>query len=237
MIRMSRAKNPNRGARILTSGAQPKDFFTNKQTGLRPNEQKPPEGVMVLDLTTNNQQCNLPTVTIWEAGEWLVSMDDDEQELIKKDAYLNGKSAMFLHNVYVVSGEGTPGNYKWRAYRLPEEQAGYLEPKHPMDWPKKPGGLFPIGGTKTTTTTQSTHKLPYGIRFVCPGCGHWYDEMDLASHVNNCCPGSEGEDVTWALKCECCSSLDDTVKIKPGFPKGAAAEKAAKKDDPAPAVT
>ena len=57
------------------------------------------------------------------------------------------------------------------------------------------------------------------LRIRCPGCGHWFSEHDLSSHVNNCCPGKEGENGDWAIECECCDSLDKTVMLKKGFPK------------------
>lgn len=122
----------------------------------------------------------------------------------------------------MVDGEGTPGNYLWRSYLLPEDIATASQiPKHPADWPKpknqtKTGYYSTSGGSQQKAKAPS---LPFGVRFQCPGCGHWYKESDLAGHAQ-VCPKTDGGLSMWAIECSCpCPSLDDTAKCKPGFPR------------------
>jgi hypothetical protein len=190
------------GAQYWKPGAKPADYMAAAD-GLRPNEKTKPAGEMVTMLDHGTAFAPLPPRSIWIEGEWLA----DASAATDED-----------YRTWVVSGEGTPGNFKTRKYIVPEQVAADVNPKHPADWSlalKK----SPTTQMQTTKTTVSkAPSLPVGIRFRCPGCGHWYREIDLAGHAK-VCPGKEEGESDWAISCECCISLDDTAKAKQGFPR------------------
>lgn len=212
----------------------PYDFITDKKTGLRPTQAKSPGGYTKHDLTysyMSYEGTTYPPFAIWEKGKWLSDMDPswlDEFKVTTKDAYY----------YWVVLGEGTPGNYAFRLYRMPKDEATYEKARHPMKWLKKlleqnkskkyktssapgsSGSTYKSSGSWYDSSPKST--LPLSVRFRCPGCGHWFDDGDLADHAKNVCPGVHGEDLTWAIMCDShcgCRTLDDTTKCKPGYPK------------------
>lgn len=201
MARATKAKKDALdGAQYWSKDKTPKDYMTGAD-GKRPGETKPPNGEMTSDLSYGSiQGVSLPPRSIWKEGKYL---DGNWTKQSDKE-----------YRTWVISGEGTPGNYLIRRYVLPSEIATDPNPDHPTDWPKGPGK----GSATAKKTTTSAPSLPVGIRFRCPGCGHWYRESDLAGHAK-VCPGQEGGSADWAIACECCDSLDDTAKCKQGFPR------------------
>jgi hypothetical protein len=209
------------------NGKTPKDYLSDPETGLRPNETSKPERIAKVYLDnsyTEPKERILPPLEIWHGGVWF----EDLEEPIKKEMGYLQEGDKFA--TWVVSGEATPGNYAYRAYILPVEEAAHTKPRHPLMWPKKSKD----SGWKSTTSTKLPAKekgmgLPFGLRIRCIGCGHWYNQNDVATHVNNCCPATNGNDNDWAMECLCCESLDQTNKLKEGFPK--------KPPEPKPAET
>jgi len=202
------------GANYWKEGAVPADYMADKETGLRSGEKEKPKGFMTtnLDLSSNSMKhMPLPPRSIWKTGKW------------KMDKWDPAKVGDEDYRTWIVSGEGTPGNFIERRYIVPEEAAYDQACRHPADWPKsffpKAAGKTKTGyyGTQSQTTAKATAPaLPFGIRFRCPGCGHWYKEDGLAGHAKVCPKDGEQD---WAIACECCHSLDDTAKAKAGFPR------------------
>jgi hypothetical protein len=198
-------------------GATPLDFMDNED-GERlhgyayssAREMKKPWGNAVTDLTTGLKDKILPPRSIWVEGHW------------KGD-----KGASYY--VWVVSGEGTPGSYKDREYRLPsliveEAVPAPSIPRHPADWPddlKKGTSLIGSysGSSFTGGGTSSKNSLPYGLRIRCPGCGHFFKEDALATHVKaEACAAVQPEPAMWVVPCECHDDLQESAKVMPGFP-------------------
>lgn len=211
------------GARFWTDMDLPEHYQADPKTGLRPGQKDKPSGTVLVRLQSYNHATSstiLPTRKMWRKGKWLSSKPD----MAGSDEYCT----------WIVDADGTPGNYRERHYVLPTDIATEAEiPKHPADWPKPSGESSwwkGTGGSKSVGTKPKSSGLPFGIRFRCPGCGHWYKESDLQGHAS-CCPKSEGGEAQWAIACECCESLDDTAKCKPGYPLPSPTAEAKKKDD------
>jgi hypothetical protein len=200
------------GAQFLYGGdgKTPADYMDDPVTGLRGKASGPPAHTVAVSLKDGVGDVTLPPRSIWQQGKYKSDSDQSSPG----------------YSTWVVSGEGTPGNYATREYKLPADIAVQPLPKHPADWTKaqKEKSWGKNSGTKKSETTSSL--LPFGIRFRDPNCGHWFRESDLAGHAK-VCPGFEGGESDWAIECECCTSLDDTAKCKPGFPRaGSPAQKA-----------
>lgn len=203
----------------------PYDYITNPETGLRPGTNVKPTAVTVHYLNEDGVEgSTIPPLAIWKQGEWLSDMAPD---VLPKTGVYPKEDCVF--DTWVTSGEGTPGNMQYRMYVLPHEisrtnlQQGQI-PKHPQMWPRKlkerpkwtgyGSGWSSYGGT---SKKSSPDKLPYGIRIRCTKCGHWFQSDDLVTHVQ-CCP-QVNEFTDWAIKCECCTSMDLTATVKEGFPR------------------
>lgn len=217
---MATTNRPKKDLEDLRDGATfwieddvPGNYKTDPKTGLRPGEKTPPKGHVLIDLRKDTKNKILPTRKAWAAGEWkdLNAQDDD-------------------YNTWVVDAEGTPGNFTQRHYLLPDKIAFHSQPPHPSVWlsrdfdaptysDKSGSYSTPPGGSGYKGTVSYGSALPAGVRFRCPGCGHWYRESDLKGHAEVC--PSKDPDPMWAIDCECgnCQSLDDTIKMKPGFPR------------------
>lgn len=213
----------------IDSEKTPDDFRTDPATGLRPGETKPPYGFMTLNMKFGDLQYKtLPSILDWEKGKWWDQLSKEEQEELaavpEKDQW----------GSWVISGEGTPGNTRYRCYVLPTGIASEPYPDHPSMWPKKKEEKTTKTEYKAANWEKKTEsKLPFGMRIRCVGCGHWFKQDDIGGHVLNTCPAVHGDDCDWAIMCECggtCSSLDDVVKLKAGFPRP-------KKVEPAPEAT
>jgi hypothetical protein len=213
----------------------PYDFMNNPETGLRPEMVSPPKSFAYTKLDNGIEYATIPPLAIWKDGHWFNDMDDIDYG----DTYAAMRPRKDeQYDVWVTSGEGTPGNLEWRMYLLPMEmsRANLLAnhmPKHPMMWPKKIKEKRTAAYSKPTTKgsgsswddwkgSSSTKKkddigLPMGTRIRCIKCGHWFRQDDLPGHVH-CCP-SVNEFSDWAIKCECCFSMDDTAKVKEGYPR------------------
>src|SRR6185295_19873803 len=108
----------------------------------------------------------LPPLAIWKQGKWL----SDLSPTVAPHAVANSER----YHSWVVSGEGTPGNWEKRVYVLPSSETTKSEPRHPIMWPKemkalkdgKPKSLLGLGWGETTKT-QSSNSLPIGLRIRC----------------------------------------------------------------------
>lgn len=210
----------------------PYDFVADPETGLRPNQKVVPHGFLWADLTKGISHVTLPPLQIWKEGRWLSDIDQSEFSDYTHMYTYPKKGDEF--DTWVCSGEGSPGNMVWRFYLLPDQisrhnlLAGNL-PKHPLMWPKalkeepKTTSLSsPYRKDDSWTSawkTEKTPAMPAGIRIRCTQCGHWYRMDDLTAH-SQCCPVLQGF-ADWAIKCECCDSLDDTATVKDGYPREA----------------
>jgi hypothetical protein len=226
----------------------PYTFLSDKETGLRPGEKQKPQGFVKVDLTRGIHGVTLPPLAVWKLGRW----KDELSDVVKGKlggAQLDGFTS------WIVSGEGTPSNYEFRVYTLPDDVAATELPKHPMMWtPKQKQGqtlkaassshrggygsgyqapASGYGGSAVSKPTQTpAATLPVGIRFRCPGCGHWWKESNLAPHTTSCCPGLNGGDSDWAIQCECCETLDEVSTCKPGFPRAPKVKEPEKEKEP-----
>lgn len=221
----------------------PYDFITNEATGRRPEMISPPSGFIFSSLEDGIEYSTIPPLPVWKDGVWLSDFEDCD--FGGNHTSIRPKQSEEF-DVWVTSGEGTPGNFVWRMYKLPMEMSRSilnrdLTPRHPMLWPTKmktksipptatQGGYVGAstwgnyGGTGTqskaawqTTTKEKDSGLPFGVRIRCTKCGHWFKTDDLVGHVQ-CCP-AVNEFSDWAIACECCRSLDLTATVKPGFPR------------------
>lgn len=218
--RSSAAKDPMlTGFAFLSEPSSlPTDHLTDPETGKRPGFMTKPGGHIVHDLT-GDYDVTLPSVATWEQGEWFDKMENPPNAF-KANAF-----------TWVVPGEGTPGNYLWRIYYLPEKVAtgiGDGIPPHPMKWRDKTRREARSSWKSSSYDYDSWKKkddqpvLPMGIRVRCVGCGHWFEVNDLGTHTTSCCP--QLGMVDWAIACECCTSLDDTATVKDGYPRAALAK-------------
>jgi hypothetical protein len=203
----------------------------------------PAKGVSTVDLSQGVKSWHvLPPVAIWNKGKWWDQLSDDTQKAIRVNPADEREA-------WVVSGQGTPGEWLLRVYIVPIKVAEQQECKHPKFWTKKQRevgddrpALTPVhtGGygygalaTPSTPKAPSPPQLPSGIVMRCVGCGHWFDgETKLAGHTTHCCPGSDNwgtEGADWAIPCKCCDDWDAVAVCKPGFPR--AKPEPAKKED------
>lgn len=220
------------------------DFLTNPSTGYREGQTIPPHSVTKTDLSNGfTTWTDLPPLHIWRGGMYLA---DAIWEPAFKDedfpVYLNTmidkaiidwqgdrtKTPIELFPYWLTSGEGTTGNNLYRLWLLPDEIAKKPDPPHPKMWRKElQEKKYPLaglgyggGGTKPSITpTVKAPSIPAGVRYRCPGCGHWYAQGDLPGHAQVC---GKGEDADWAMMChsDCgCRNLDEACKPKAGFPR------------------
>jgi len=199
---MGRKKDdPLDGAQFPGAGkdARPEDFYA-REDGMRPHNNSRPYGQILVDLTSGLMGRTLPPRVIWRAGEWSVDKGYED--------------------CWVTSGEGTPGNYKRRLFRLPHEQTQKVIPKHPADWPKhlresSSSGSYYSGGPSSSSKSYSSG-LPWELRVACPGCGHFFKNSELPDHAKYACPSQQDKPVLWAMQCACHTVITPTVL--PGFP-------------------
>lgn len=211
----------------------PYDFLTNPETGKRKGVgyggATIPNGCSVSDLSKGiPNYATLPSLAIWRLGEWLedIVMEDWPKATERMDVEE-------WHGIYMVSGEGTPGNYEYRLYHLPEAVQNQPRPKHPLMWPKKLKEYVSPPYTKpqqsdlwkdskpATPAAPKAPSLPAGVRFRCTGCGHWFKETDLKGH-SMVCPTKQGGFNDWAIMCDpaCgCTTLHQVSQVMPGFPR------------------
>lgn len=217
----------------------PYDFLDDpEREGFRLGETvRKASGAVKTLLDNGIEHATLPPLAIWKLGMWYDELPFEAKQLIQ---YVNKTEERLA---YVTPGEGTPGNYLLRVYVLPKALEQEKNPKHPMMWAKglkehKPWTMKKNSGwldddrdynhgygfhqptpTKAAAKPAAAPALPAGIRFRCPGCGHWWKESTLAQHSNFCCPGREADEGDWAIMCECCATLDQVSTVKPGFPR------------------
>jgi hypothetical protein len=190
-------------------GKTPADYMTG-ESGYRPDTPNmKPSGTIFTDLRYGIKDKIIPPKKIWDNGDW--------------------KSLISTHNgwdVWVVSGEGSPGNYLFREYRLPHQLTSGMHPRHPSLWSKKmkeEGEGKPKtttgGGSGTSWGSQDTGpKLPLGLRVRCTGCGHFFKVDDLPAHAKNACPATQDPPIMWIIRCECHEGLLEATEILEGFP-------------------
>lgn len=200
----------------------PYDFVADPKTGIRPGVigQQKPSGYSKVNLQDGIGQANLPPLAIWEDGMWVSEITGVEEEQ-KFKTLLSTLPMSEQFDSWLVSGEGTPGNFAYRVYLVPKQISATVDPKHPLLWPENlkrpkmqsiyttpPRSALPGGtggwahgghaGYESPTpvpkkpVAKAAPALPAGLRIRCPGCGHWWKESGLAAHVNNCCPGKQG---------------------------------------------
>jgi hypothetical protein len=257
------------------------DFYTDKKTGLRPGQKNPPSSGMSSDLVEDgvDEKTTLPPVGVWRRGEFLVDLLKDEEFMkpgpggfdelpfkVKHQVEKFSKEELeevpeSLWNIYVVSGEGTPGNNLWRVYYLPQEIAADIEPKHPLMWTEKQKrgtkysygygsgygyGAYDSWNRSASTKTEpqkpqvaSAPKLPLSVRMRC-ACGHWFKMDDIAGHTQ-VCPATEATgEADWAMMCDSscgCQTLDEASKCKPGFPRQKAEKAEEEKEETQASLT
>lgn len=198
----------------------PHDLRDDPETGRRRNgrdkdgnqllEMKEPNGVMRVSLEHGITGRVIPPVATWEKGSWL--SEKKNEKLLPDIKTMHERWA-----TWVVSGEGTPGNYLFRAYELPEDIARDEHPRHPSQWTKKQKeGEDPYSYSWGKPKDPG---LPTNLKIRCPGCGHWYSETDLKNHVTSACPGQQGGSTDWIIPCFCCANPDVTATVKDGYPK------------------
>lgn len=184
----------------------PRDFITDPATGRRPGETKEPWGMTLTNLRNGIKDFTLPPRSIWNEGKWKTERVDER--------------------VWVVSGEGTPGNYKDRHYELPDDALVFDVPDHPSDWPielrmppTKTTGYGVPTGSSSYVKRDTGPSLPAGLRVRCMGCGHFFRMDDLGTHAKNACPATQGDGpALWVIKCECHTDLLQTATVLDGFP-------------------
>jgi|SRR5262245_9344911 len=196
----------------------PYDYLVDPETGLRKGQQQPPQGLVRIDLSHGISGVTLPPLAIWRDGKWGNELQGEEREKFRSIP------GAYDFETWIVSGEGTPSNYEYRVYSLPETVTKFETPKHPVMWTaaEKKGKAWTASGYGSygaSKTKQPAATLPIGIRFRCPGCGHWWKESTLAPHTTSCCPGLNDGISDWAIMCECCDTLDEVSACKPGFPR------------------
>lgn len=217
--------DPNRGYIFPIKDKTPEDYMANPETGIRPGDQKQPWGVAKTDITKGIEGATIPGMAVWEAGKWCSDLSD------KARGFFATVTEKEEWATWCVSGEGTPGNYAFRAYVLPKDLATSQFPRHPSQWPdniKKGraatsyahghpspygqgygtgyGGQGVQGGYKTPAApakpaAPKAPAMPASLRIRCSGCGHWFKMDDLPRHAEWACPGINGEG-DWAMMCD-----------------------------------
>jgi hypothetical protein len=220
-----------------SSNHTPYDYQLDEEVGRRRKgkasdgewlyETTKPIGTVRMDLTKGvGSYVTLPPLATWDAGFWL-SDDDADKDSRNETLIEPGVPKTDRWNTWVVDGEGTPMNYEYRLYLLPQSLAQVTTPKHPDTWSAKEketkwgngGGYSSYGGY--SLDTPKSPGLPVGLRIRCQSCGHWYGEHDLKDHVTSACPGLQGGSTEWIIPCECClpSQMDMMAVCKKGFPR------------------
>ncbi len=208
----------------VEKGSTPYDHMPNED-GLRGNARTKPSGMIRHDLSNGiPDYATLPPLAIWRRGIWFDELTKKQQEAFPTVRGPEERSS------WIVPGEGTPGNYLFRVYLCPDEIADRPFPHHPIMWPQKlkqaapPARMgfsqpTPLPPATSLPPVQRAPSLPANIRFRC-SCGHWWKEFDLPKHKMNCCPADNANgESDWAIMCECCTTLDEVSRCKPGFPR------------------
>lgn len=226
-----------------TNGQTPENYKTDPETGLRPNEHSNPSGHSFSSLKNGLNYKTIPPLSVWDDGFWFDEWETKAPEEHRKEP-VKCPSSFEERNLWVCSGEGTPSNFTWRLFEVPDTIAAVVKPNHPMLWSKelklgvgnKSSDWQPWHTNSKTTTPPASNmpqpvkgSMPIGVRIRCDGCGHWFEERKLVDHIETTCPGLH-EDQPWGVMCasECgCVNLDQAMTCKPGFPRVKAAEPAA----------
>lgn len=88
-------------------------------------------GIALCDLSHGVEDAVLPCQLVWENGIWM-------SEIAFPDLPLNGTTVDEDFQIWLTSGNGTPGRFWFRAYKLPKKRAEEnTTPKHPLLWTKK----------------------------------------------------------------------------------------------------
>jgi hypothetical protein len=131
------------------SDSTPFDYAVNEKTGLMTKQKdsvhkdgSPLWGVKYQDLSEGIRSAMLPPLSIWKAGRWLEDIDTDDQPI--HDIEVTGWTQV-ESNIWLTSGEGSPGCYAFLAFFIPNEESDAIVPKHPMLW----GVKFKNGTTKS----------------------------------------------------------------------------------------
>lgn len=207
---MGKKKDPMDGAYFPGYPDKSVSDYVSKADGLRPGQTKEPFGEVLVDLSNGIAGRVIPPKWAWDLGEWKTDQT---------------KSADW--DIWSVTGEGSPGNYLRRQFRVPTEEASKPKPRHPSQWPKslrearpqkKYGGDSYQSGSGSSYSTSKA-SLPWELRFRCPGCGHFYKNSDLADHVKNACPATQEHPVMWIMQCVCHpDDLLAATEVLEGFP-------------------
>lgn len=183
-------------------------------------------GKTTIDLTRGIRDSHvIPPKGIWERGQWKnknPSADDG--------------------NEWVVSGQGTPGNWEFRIYQVPPHMSFEAEPPHPSKWKKADREVRPYetssawlpkpaqsqyqssqpwkSAPQPKKITTASSGLPNSVRMLCIGCGHYFKVDDLVDHAKTgVCPSQQGEIVNIVQPCACCLSIFESATVREGFPK------------------
>lgn len=201
--------DPMDGAHFVGQGNRtPADFMT-QEDGKRPNETKEPWGEVHIDLTNGVEGRTIVSKTAWNDGEW-------------QTAALNAVG----WDEWVVTGEGSPGNYLRRIYKIPKEEAEKPRPRHPSQWPKTmregkkySGSTWSDSKYKGTAPSSVGSGLPWELRIRCVGCGHFFKTGDLADHAKYACAATQEPPVLWVMPCSCHpNDLQVAASVLEGFP-------------------
>lgn len=59
-------------------------------------------------------------------------------------------------------------------------------------------------------------RIPASVSYRCLQCGHWFrDETTFTAHVQFACAGRfPVETLALGVRCECCETLDETLRVK-----------------------
>jgi len=201
-------------------GSTPLDFMDDENGersygfhtggGVSGSGKRKPWGTAVANLKDGIADKIIPPRSIWVKGDWKGD---------RGEAYYT----------WVVSGEGTPGSYLEREYRIPDQISKEMVPAHPADWPqhlqKKKGGFGFSGASSSGASSsllggKSSGHLPLGLRIRCPGCGHFFKDSDLATHAKSqACAAVQDDPAMWVIECECHpGDLQIAATCLEGFP-------------------
>jgi hypothetical protein len=210
-----------RNADLMDGASYPSTFdkdktpadFMNGPDGLRQgsytsSSKQKPWGSTFTDLSEGIKGKTIPPRSIWKEGHWKGFNGDDWY-------------------IWVVDGQGTPGNYEKREYRLPHAAASKGDPDHPADWSKKlreegdgKPKTYGSGSSGSSGSYSTGPTVPLGMRVRCVGCGHFYRMDDLAGHVKTACPAVQMEEmgyVNFVMECACHEDLQDAAAMVPGW--------------------
>jgi hypothetical protein len=235
-----------------STGHTPYDYIVDEEVGRRRKgkaqdgewlyEMNKPIGTVRIDLTKGvGSYVTLAPLATWDAGFWL--SDDDADKDTRNEMLIEpGVPKTDRWNTWVVDGEGTPMNYEYRLYLLPQKHAQSTTPMHPSKWSAKEKETqwdkgYSYNGLGDSLTTKS-QGLPIGLRIRCQSCGHWYSESELKDHITSACPGTQGGSTEWIIPCDCClpTQMDLMAVCKKGFPRPVKDTPAPKAEEPQPTI-